>query len=89
MANVDVSKAAIQTAMKSCVSAAKELQEAAKNLKTQYDAAGSGWKDAKYKELGSIVTECNVALRNPISQLEDCYKVLDELYKIIGIYETA
>lgn len=89
MASVDVSRAAIQKAMQSCVQAANELQNAAKKLKSQYDAAGNGWKDSKYKELGSIVSECNDAMKDPISKLGDCYKSLNDLDKIIEEYETA
>lgn len=89
MANVDVTRAAVQKAMQSCVDAANELQNAAKKLKAQYDAAGSGWKDSKYKELGSIVTDCNAAMKDPMSQLGECYKALSELDKIIAAYESA
>lgn len=89
MANVDVTRAAVQKAMQSCVDAANELQGAARNLKKQYESAGSGWKDNKYKELGSIVTDCNEAMKEPISQLGDCYKSLSELDSIIAAYEDA
>jgi len=89
MAGVDVTRSAVQKAMSSCVAAATELQKASKNLSKQYAAAGSGWKDSKYKELGSIVSECNDAMRDPISQLGECHKTLTELDKILEAYESA
>ena len=49
MADVDVTRSAVQKAMQSCVAAATEWQNATRKLKAQYDAAGSGWKDSKYK----------------------------------------
>lgn len=89
MAGVDVTRGAVQKAMSSCVAAANELQTASRNLNQQYAAAGSGWKDSKYKELGEIVRECNEAMRNPVTQLGDCYKTLSELDKILEVYENA
>ena len=79
MAGVDVTRSAVQKAMSSCVAAATELQKASRNLNQQYAAAGSGWKDSKYKELGSVVAECNAAMKDPIAQLGDCHKTLSEL----------
>ena len=89
MAGVDVTRSAVQQAMSSCVAAANELQKATRNLNQQYAAAGSGWKDGKYKELGNIVAECNAAMKDPVAQLGDCYKTLSELDKILEAYESA
>ncbi|MCD8040203.1 MAG: hypothetical protein LUF82_01660 [Clostridia bacterium] len=89
MANVDVSLSAVQSAMSQCVAAATELQNAAKNLQSMYSAAGSGWKDSKYKELGAIVETCNAALKEPVSRLGDCYRKLSDLQKIIEEYMNS
>lgn len=89
MADVDVTRSAVQKAMQGRVAAATELQGASRKLKQQYDAAGSGWKDSKYKELGSIVTECLEAMKTPVIQLGDCHKTLGELDKILEAYESA
>ena len=89
MADVDVTRSAVQKAMQSCVAAATELQNATRKLKAQYDAAGSGWKDSKYKELGSIVSECTAAMKEPISQLGDCHTTLGQLDAILAEYESA
>lgn len=89
MAGVDVTRSAVQRAMSSCVAAATELQKATRNLNQKYAAAGNGWKDAKYKELGSIVAECNAAMKDPVAQLGECHKTLGELDKILEAYETA
>lgn len=89
MASVDVTRSAVQKAMSSCVAAATELQKASRNLNQKYAAAGSGWKDSKYKELGTIVAECNDAMKDPIAQLGDCHKTLSDLDKILEAYESA
>ena len=89
MANVDVTRSAVQKAMSACVAAANELQKASKNLNQQYNNAGTGWKDSKYKELGNIVAECNAAMKDPATQLGDCYKTLSDLDKILQEYEMA
>ena len=89
MAGVDVARSVVQKAMSSCVAAATELQKASRNLNQQYAAAGAGWKDGKYRELGSRVTECNNAMKAPIAQLGDCHKTLSELDKILAAYESA
>ena len=89
MAYVDVTRSAVQKAMSSCVAAASELKKASSNLNKQYAAAGQGWKDSKYKELGQIVDECNAAMRDPVSKLGECHKTLSELDKILEAYESA
>ena len=89
MAGVDVTRGAVQKAMSSCVTVSNELQTASRKLTEQYNSAGSGWKDAKYRELGEIISECNAAIKSPVSQLADCYKSLKELDAIIAEYENA
>ena len=89
MANVDVTRNSVQKAMLSCVAAATELQNATRKLKQQYSAAGAGWKDSKYKELGSIITECTSAMQDPISQLGECHATLQKLDGLLAEYESA
>ncbi|MBQ6980327.1 MAG: hypothetical protein IJQ07_06750 [Clostridia bacterium] len=89
MANVDVTLGAVQKAKKSCVDAAKELNAAAKNLAEKYAAAGNGWKDSKYRELGDIVKTCNDAMKSPMAQLQECHQTLAELESIIIEYQNA
>ena len=86
--NVNVNKGAVSKAMTSCVQGAQEIKSAISNLKNSYAAAGSGWKDSKYKELGEIVEECISALAGPMAQLSDCYSTLEELLAIIEEYES-
>ena len=87
MANADVSRRAVQEAMKDCVSVAKELQEAHKSLNTYYSSAGSGWADSKYREIGEIVKECMNAIKKPVAELNDCFKTLKQLDSILAEYE--
>ena len=89
MAGVDVTRGDVQHAMSACVAAANELQSASQKLNQQYAAAGAGWSDSKYRELGSIVSECNAAMKSPVSQLGDCYKSLGELDQYLAEYESA
>ncbi|MBO7196026.1 MAG: hypothetical protein J6V80_01700 [Clostridia bacterium] len=89
MASVDVTRDAVKKAMSSCKAAAEELRSASQNLSSNYANAGSGWKDSKYKELGEIVNECNNAIKDPVKQLGECYKTLQELDGILQEYEEA
>lgn len=89
MANVDVTLGAVQKAKQSCVAAARELQNAAKNLKEKYASAGTGWKDSKYREFGDIVSTCNEAMKAPMSQLQECHQTLSEIESIIVEYQNA
>ena len=89
MANVNVTRTAVNRASHACVDAATELRNASKEMLRKYVAAGSGWSDAKYKEVGEIVNQCNEAMKAPISQLSSCYQTLQTLSRIIEIYENA
>lgn len=89
MANVNVTRTAVNRASHACVNAATALKSASKDMLRTYEEAGSGWSDAKYKEVGEIVKQCNEAMKAPISQLSSCYKTLETLSKIIEIYEEA
>jgi len=89
MADVNVTRSAVKKAMSSCVAAANELKNASQNMIRQYQAAGTGWKDSKYAELGSIVSECNNAMKEPVNQLQGCYQTLGQLDAILEAYENA
>ena len=51
-------------------------------------SAGSGWKDEQYKNLGQIVEDSCTAILQPIPQLENCQKWLQELAALVEKYET-
>lgn len=89
MADISVTRSAVAKAMSSCVSAATEIQKALKQIKQNYDTAGQGWKDSKYKEFGKVVNDCNAALGAPLAKLADCYKTLEQMDEVLEMYETA
>ena len=51
-------------------------------------SAGSGWKDEQFKNLGQIVDDSCTAILQPIPQLENCQKWLQELADLVEKYET-
>ena len=65
-----------------------ELQLTAQQLQRDYMSAGSGWKDEQYKNLGQIVEDSCTAILQPIPQLENCQKWLQELAALVEKYET-
>lgn len=87
MANVD--SGAVQKAMQLCRQSITELERTSKGIQSKYQQAGSGWRDAKYNQLGSIVGECVSALHAPISQLGECMGVLSQIANAISEYEEV
>ncbi len=85
MAHVD--SASVSKAITICVQAVEALDRTSQALMSKYQAAGSGWKDAKYKELGAIVSEAVSALRNPIGELQNCQGTLQQVQSAISDYE--
>ena len=89
MANAQVSSAAIGKAIQMCNGAVTALNDASKQLQTRYQAAGSGWKDSKYAQLGGIVSNCQNALGEPVSKIQDCIETLQEIASIVASYEEV
>lgn len=89
MANVSVEKVAVTSAISLCKQSIQQFNQASKSLSTKYQAAGGTWKDAKYKQLGSIVNDCTTALNKPIKELQDCVTKLNALLKAIEGYENT
>lgn len=88
--SVSVESAAIQGGINCCNTSINELDSASRALQRSYQAAGSGgWKDQKYTQLGSIVSDCCNALTKPISELQECMRKLDELLKAVSDYENV
>lgn len=85
MANVD--SGAVQKATQLCRQSIDSLDKASKDIQSKYQQAGSGWKDAKYNQLGGIVGDCVSALRGPINQLRECMTALSNIAAAIGDYE--
>lgn len=67
----------------------QQFEKASGDLSKKYQAAGTTWKDEKYKQLGGIVTDCTTALNKPIKELQDCVKKLTALQKAIAEYEQT
>lgn len=88
--NVLVESSAIQGGIACCQTAIHELQEASRSLFSSYQQAGSGgWKDQKYAALGGIVDECCSNLKNPIDNLQECIKNLNDLLQAVREYEQT
>lgn len=85
MAHVD--SGSVSKAISFCGQAVDALNNTSQALMSKYQAAGGGWKDAKYNELGGIVNEAISALRSPISELENCKGTLQQVLSAIGDYE--
>jgi len=89
MANAAVTSEAIGKASKLCQQSIQSLNKASQNLQQKYAAAGSGWKDNKYAQLGSIISECRSALGQPIEQLNGCIASLQDLGIAVSEYEEV
>lgn len=87
---VSVEKNAVNSGISCCKLAMRELEAAANSLHNQYKRAGSsGWRDQKYNDLGVLVSRCTNALIQPIHDLEECQKKLQELLKAVENYEQV
>lgn len=89
MAGVSVEKGAVDGAIRLCQKTIQEFEKTNNDLKRRYQAAGTGWKDSKYKQLGDLVNECTTALTKPQKELQDCIAKLQELLKAIEAYEAT
>lgn len=89
MANAAVTNEALGKASKLCQQSIQSLSKASQNLQQKYDAAGSGWKDSKYAQLGGIIAECRSALGQPVEQLNDCIATLQGLMSHVADYEET
>ena len=87
MAHVDSSS--VSQAISVCRDANELLSRAIRDLQSKYQEAGSNWRDAKYGELGSIVSECQQALSSPISDLAECQQTLQQILAAIQEYEEV
>jgi len=89
MASAAVTTEAINKAVSLCQQSVQSLGKTSQNLQQKYTAAGSGWKDSKYTQLGSIIAECKSALGQPIEQLNGCIGSLQDLGTAVGEYENV
>ncbi len=88
--NASVERTAVQSGIRVCQTAMHELNTASQQLNSGYQQAGAGgWKDQKYAQLGGIVEECRAALTDPINDLKDCQKSLEQLLSAISGYEEV
>ena len=65
------------------------IESARKKMLSQYQQLGSHWKDAKYKELGAIVYECDQALSKTEKTLLYGQKNLLAIIKAVQEYEST
>lgn len=85
MAKVD--SGSISRAINLCNQATEYLQREISTLQSKYDAAGSGWKDEKYAQLGAIVSDCVQNLQKPIKGLTSCRETLQQISAALAEYE--
>lgn len=83
--NADV----IRSCMRLCAGARDEMVQATKKLERDYQRAGQGWRDEKYRQLGEVVNDCLVALRAPHSELDSCLDDLQKLLKAVQAYDDS
>ncbi len=79
----------LQGGIKVCDVCVSSLTQASSSLNSGYQAAGSGWQDSKYRELGQIVNECCQALTKPITELNSCRASLERLLAAVQEYEAT
>jgi prefoldin subunit 5 len=89
MANAAVTAEAISKSVQLCQRSIQSLSSASQKLQQKYAAAGSGWKDSKYAQLGNIITECQNALKQPIEQLNGSIASLQDLSAAVSEYEST
>lgn len=89
MANILTSQGSVESAKKACLATQKCLVSSIETLRGKYEAAGVGWQDAKYKELGTVINSATKAMSEPLRELSDCMSSLDDLMAIIAEYEGA
>lgn len=89
MANVSVEMTAVVKAISLCKQSIQQCQKSSEILQKKYQAAGTSWKDGKYKELGGVLGNCTKALNSPVSELENCVTRLESLKKAISEYEST
>lgn len=88
MASAQVKIQDLKNGINACGVCTHELQLTAQQLQRDYMSAGSGWKDEQYKNLGQIVEDSCTAILQPIPQLENCQKWLQELAALVEKYEN-
>lgn len=88
MATVSVEKSVVEKSIVLCDRTIQQYRQIAAYLDRQYLAAGNGWNDAKYRQLGNVVHGCTNALTRPLAELEECLGRLREFLKTIERYEN-
>lgn len=89
MSDVSVSLEELKKQFSAMSKESSELEAVRKKLLSQYQQLGSGWKDAKYKQLGAIVTECNNALRSIEKTLLEGQKSMLSIIAAVQEYEST
>lgn len=89
MSNVSTSLEELKNQFNIMKAGASATDSARKKLLLQYQQLGIKWKDAKYKELGTIINESNQALRNIEKTLLNGQKELLKIINIVQEYENT
>lgn len=89
MSNVSVRSEELKKQFNIMDNEVSAIESARKKMLSQYQQLGSQWKDAKYKELGAIVHECDQALRKIEKTLLYGQKNLLAIIKAVQEYEAT
>lgn len=89
MAGVNVNAQIVHKQIQEIKKTAVNLEKMQKDMRSKYQAAGSGWRDKKYAELGDIVQESVGALVQMQKTLSFAEQNLNRLLREIQEYEAV
>jgi len=87
--NVDVDLSSIEKMASSLESTINTIQETEQKLNENYKKLAGEWNDAKYRELGSIVNECQRSLKKTKEELKKAYNKLLLIVQHLVEYENT
>lgn len=88
MATVSVEKEAILRSIALCNRSMEQYKITARTLALKYREAGCDWRDEKYAQLGNVINDCIGSLTSPLREFEESVNKLNEILKLIEMYEN-
>ena len=89
MSYASVDSAIIQRLIRNCSDTLSRIEKTKQSLTNKYQALGATWSDAKYQQLGTIVSDCNSAISKVSGELQGCVQKLEMLNVHIKEYESV
>lgn len=87
--NVDVDLSSIEKMASSLETTINTIQETEQKLNENYKKLAGEWSDAKYRELGSIVNECQRSLKKAKEEFKKAYNKLLLIVQHLMEYENT